>query len=307
MSTIETDTQRNLEDRARFDELEDREPQVIEREIDATRADMRATLEALERRLSFDRLVEITVGRLRERGSEVAGHLTDAASRNAVPLLLLSIGAGWLMMRGKRDQHSYTTSGTYGERKSNIHDRASAAADKAYSAMNSSREKLMHAADSSREALRGATESTLEHTRERIEHTREALGHTAESLRENASRAASMARERAEYARERADRLMHEQPLMLGALGIAAGAIIGALIPMTQQEDRYLGEARNKAVKNLAEKSREAVKNVTEKSRALHETARDNAATQSAPELNSGGDAQSSGGQQRGQPAQGPH
>ncbi|HET7924029.1 MAG TPA: DUF3618 domain-containing protein, partial [Rhodanobacteraceae bacterium] len=78
MSTTETDSGRNLdaeERRAELRDLTDREPHAIEREIDATRADMRATLEALERRFSFDRLLELTVGPVRERGGELAGNL----------------------------------------------------------------------------------------------------------------------------------------------------------------------------------------------------------------------------------------
>jgi len=285
MSTIETDTHRNLEGKG-FDELADREPQTIEREIDATRADMRATLEALERRFSFDRLVDLTVGRIRERGGEFAGNLTDAATQNPVPLLLVSIGLGWLMLTsrsGKRQPSSgsYSTSGTYRERVSNVRDRASDAADKAYGAVGSTRETLKHAADSSREALRSATQSS-----------RETLEHTAGSLREGANRAASIARERVEDARDRVDRLVHEQPLMLGALGLAAGALIGALLPTTEQEDRYLGEARNKAVKKVAEESR-----------ARYETARDHAATYSAPGRSAGDEESAS----RGTPAQRPH
>jgi ElaB/YqjD/DUF883 family membrane-anchored ribosome-binding protein len=306
MSTVETDTQRNFEDEARFDELADREPQVIEREIDATRADMRATLEALERRFSVDRLMELTLGRVRERGGEFAGNLTEAAAQNPLPLLLVSIGVGWLMLANRsssRQQYtgSESTSGTYGERMGSVGGRASGAVDKARGAVDkargavdSTRETLKHAADSSREALRHATQSS----RQTLEHTRETLGHTAESLRS----AASTARERAHYARDRVDRMLHEQPLMLGALGIAAGAIIGALVPMTQQEDRYLGEARNKAMKNVAEKSREAVKNVAEKSRALYETAREHEETSSSP--GQSGDEQ---GTQRGQTAQRRH
>jgi ElaB/YqjD/DUF883 family membrane-anchored ribosome-binding protein len=303
MSTVETDTQRNFEEGARFDELADREPQVIEREIDATRADMRATLEALERRFSVDRLMDLTLGRVRERGGEFAGNLTEAAAQNPVPLLLVSIGVGWLMLAnrsGNRQPYagSQSTSGTYGDgtgsgRASAAVDKARGAVDKARGAVDSTRETFKHAADSSREALRSATQSS----RQTLEHTRETIGHTADSLRS----AASTARERAQYARDRVDRMLHEQPLMLGALGIAAGAIIGALVPMTEQEDRYLGEARNKAAKNVAERSRDAVKNVAEKSRALYETARDNAQTNSSP-----GQSGEQDGSARGQ-AQRPH
>ncbi len=87
------------------------------------------------------------------------------------------------------------------------------------------------------------------------------------------------------------DRLLHEQPLMLGALGLAAGAIIGALLPTTEQEGHFLGEARDKTLKNVADKSR-----------ALYETARDRAATYSSPGRNSSDESAS-----RGQPAPRPH
>src|SRR5690348_16316730 len=111
MSTRETDsrietTNRSFEEVARQSsktrDVEEREPQVIEREIDATRADMRATLEALERRFSFDRLVDMTVGRVRARGGEFAGNLTDAATQNPMPLLLTAIGVGWMMLTSRR-------------------------------------------------------------------------------------------------------------------------------------------------------------------------------------------------------------
>jgi len=53
----------------------------------------------------------------------------------------------------------------------------------------------------------------------------------------------------------------------------AAGAIIGALLPTTEHEDRLLGEMRNKTAKDAAQKSR-----------ALYETARENAASYSVPD-----------------------
>src|SRR5262245_5525373 len=120
MSTSETDN-RSFEEVARqsreMRDLEDREPRIIEREIDATRADMRVTLEALERRFSFDRLVDMTVGRIRARGGEFAGNLTEAATQNPMPLLLTSIGLGWMMLasRGgaRASGSSYSSSANY--------------------------------------------------------------------------------------------------------------------------------------------------------------------------------------------------
>jgi hypothetical protein len=236
-------------------ELTDREPQAIEREIDATRADMRATLEALERRFSFDRLVDLTVGRVRERGGEFAGNLTDAATRNPLPLLLTSVGVGWMMLTSRsasRQGNGNWQPGSGGRRRMNdLRDRA-----------GNIRDRAAHAADQ----VSGAVDSTRETLKEAVQSSRETFEETAESLRSHATRAAEVTREQAEMARERFDRLLHDQPLVLGALGLAAGAIIGALLPKTEHEDRVLGPMRDKVVKDTAQKSR-----------ALYETARDNA------------------------------
>src|SRR6185295_18022844 len=173
MSTRETDsrseTNRSFEDVARHSgetrearELEDREPQVIEREIDATRADMRATLEALERRFSFDRLVDMTVGRIRARGGEFAGNLTDAATQNPMPLLLTSIGLGWMMLTSRRGSRG-SNAASYGnqwkdqsaergsairEGMDSVRERAGRAVDEVHGAMDSTRDTLKQAADS---------------------------------------------------------------------------------------------------------------------------------------------------------------
>lgn len=268
MSTSDRDIGRNIEqDRLSAErEVEEREPHVIEERIDATRADMRATLEALERRFSFDRLMELTVGRIRERGGEFAGNLTDVAARNPMPLVLTSIGLAWMMLTSRRgtqrdDAQYYSRAGErrsrVGERLAGARERAAHAADQLHGAVDSTRDTLKHAADSSRAALRDAAQSS-----------RETYEHTAESLRS----AAAATRERVDDARARMDRLLNEQPLMLGALGLAAGAIIGALLPTTEHEDRFLGEARDKAVRTVAKKSRERA-----------EAAREHAATYSAP------------------------
>ena len=301
MSTSETDSGRSFEEVARHSgemreahELEDREPQVIEREIDATRADMRATLEALERRFSFDRLVDMTVGRIRARGGEFAGNLTDAATQNPMPLLLTSIGLGWMMLMSRRgsrsnaqsysDRWSDDRSGTNGERVSErmgaVRERAGRAADQFQGAMDSTRETLKQAADSTRETWRQAADSS-----------RETIEQTAESVRSGATRAFEITREQAGMARERVDRLLHEQPLMLGALGLAAGAIIGALLPTSEHEDRLLGEVRDKAVKDVAQKSRAGLEN-----------ALDQVAPSATAERRNAGDEDS-----RGRPASRPH
>lgn len=262
MATTETDLNRDAD--RYLDMSDDREPRAIERDIDATRADMRATLEALERRFSMDRLIDMTVGRIRDRGGEFATNLTDAATQNPMPVLLTSIGLAWMMLgSGRRDTRSYDESYEGHENRESMLSRAGGrvrgaaetmrgAAESMRGAAGSTRDTLQHAADSSRDALRSASQTS----RETFEHTAESLRSGAASLRSGASRAAAATRERVDHARAGMDRMLEEQPLMLGVFGLAAGAIIGALLPTTEQENRLLGEVRDKAVKGVARESR---------------------------------------------------
>jgi hypothetical protein len=216
----------------------------LERDIDATRNDLRATLSALERRFSVDRLVDMTIGRIKDRGGEFAGNLGDAVARNPIPLLLTSVGVAWLMMsRRDGDGRSSWRSG---------------GAEEATTAGDGVGARVRDAYESSRETLSNATDS---------------LRSGAETLHWRASRAASATREQVEHAHERMDRLLHEQPLLLGALGLAAGAIIGALVPASATEQQLLSDVRDKAVKKVGESSRER-----------YEAARDSAAAYSRPE-----------------------
>ena len=115
----------------------------------------------------------------------------------------------------------------------------------------------------------GSTRDSLKHA---AESSRETLEQTAASLRNSANRAAAATREQVDHARAGMDRLLEEQPLMLGVFGLAAGAILGALLPTSEHEDRLFGEARDRAVKSVAEKTR-----------AGYETVRENVAAYVAP------------------------
>jgi hypothetical protein len=132
----------------------------------------------------------------------------------------------------------------------------------------------------------GTGESVGEQMHGAVESSREALAQAANSVRDTANRAAQgtrsqveSARQGIEHAQERMQRMLDEQPLMLGALGLAAGALIGALLPSTETEDRLAGDIRKKAVRKVAQSTR-----------AMYEAAAKNAA---APSERSGTEPQS--------------
>ena len=67
--------------------------------------------------------------------------------------------------------------------------------------------------------------------------------------------------------RQRFADVLENEPLVIGALGLAVGAAIGALLPRTQAEDRYLGETSD----HLREAAQDFGKEKLEQGKAVAE------------------------------------
>ena len=175
-----------------------KDPEELEREIDETRADVQATLGALEQRLSAEHLLDLTIGRVREHGGAFAGNLGSAARDNPVPLVLTSIGIAWLMMsgrngngaRGPRHPRSFARAGSLAET-------GQEASDSGRAPVRSERERL----DSSRDAAAHATRSLC--ARARAVRRRRARPTLARALRRRLPHARATARARRARSRGR--------------------------------------------------------------------------------------------------------
>jgi ElaB/YqjD/DUF883 family membrane-anchored ribosome-binding protein len=77
---------------------------------------------------------------------------------------------------------------------------------------------------------------------------------TLSSARGTMSDTMNSARDQWQRARGGLDSLVNDQPLALGAIGLAIGAILGAAAPRTRLEEQAMGEAS----RNLTEKAKEA-------------------------------------------------
>lgn len=68
----------------------------------------------------------------------------------------------------------------------------------------------------------------------------------------------------ADRARDGWQRMATEQPLLLGALGLAMGAALGAILPRTRTEDRLMGEASDAVASRASEAVQQGYEQVKE-------------------------------------------
>ncbi|HEY8555243.1 MAG TPA: DUF3618 domain-containing protein [Burkholderiales bacterium] len=258
---------------ARWHDDSRKDPEELEREIDETRADVEATLAALERKLTPQRLLDQTIGRVRSHGGELAGNLGHAMKQNPLPMVLASIGIAWLMMSNRRDGGGYAHADDGPGMRERLRSARERWSDKAHAVRerwSDARAGAEERASSAREAVRQRREGA----RDRLERAREGLSRSGEAVRESTSRAASMARRDFDRVRSGLDHLLEEQPLLLGLIGIAAGALVGAALPPSEREDRWLGDARDRTLERAKRAGGEGYRRARERAEGVARQAR---------------------------------
>jgi hypothetical protein len=241
----------------------------IEREVEQTRAGLTDTLDALRERASPGQLFEQALDYARSSGgNEFVRNLGTSVRDNPLPLLLIGAGIGWLMMSGGSRPGGTTASvaaapnrtiGSGGTRV-RVYGEAGEAGGgmtgHAPAAMGAARDSVAGAADQAIEKAGQAYHGIADAAGSATGSIREAAGAAADSLRGAAASVTesvagsgqevqARAGELGDQARQGVTWLMREQPLVLGAIGVALGAAVGALLPGTDAEDRLMGETRD--------------------------------------------------------------
>jgi ElaB/YqjD/DUF883 family membrane-anchored ribosome-binding protein len=201
-----------------------RRPVQIMAEINRTRADMDQTLSAIEQRLTPGQLVDQGLDYLKHSGArEYAANLGSSVKTNPLPVTLAAIGVAWMMATSNR-QPPANDAGSgpgMGER------------------MQSAKDSLQSTKDSLTSGVQSAKQT---------------LSSGMQSARERASQLGDSAGRQIDRARDNWDYVLRENPLVLGAVGLAIGALAAALAPRTRTEDEMMGQARD----NLMDQAKRA-------------------------------------------------
>lgn len=177
-----------------------RDPDQLQREVDAQRQHVTSLIGALENRLSPGELASTVLGAGKDGGKEFATNLSHAVRANPVPALLTAGGMLWL----------------YAQRDRPIQ-------------------------------------------RDPYEASAEGPG-VRDKLTGKWSETKGKASLKAHDARMGFDNMLEDNPIALGALGVAAGAMLGAILPATESEDRWMGEMRDRVAEDVKSGAREATR-----------------------------------------------
>lgn len=243
----------------------------LEREAELSRQQLLGTVEELRARLTPRQMVNQALDYVGQGdGADFARNFKNQIVANPLPATLMSAGLAWLMLAGKRS------------------------VPKAYSA-DFARRTMDDVADGGSDLAEGATgavrdiagkaSSAAANVKDAATSTIDAAGQAYEDITSRATKgataAADAARNLGENARFTSNAITNfcrDQPLVLAGLGVAIGAVLGALLPGTEAEDGLMGDAADE----VKDDARQTAAETYEKAAAVATSAIDAAASEAA-------------------------
>jgi hypothetical protein len=242
----------------------------VEREIARTRGELSLTLAALERKLAARYLIDEGLNMFKDTlGEDYGLHRgLEMVRTNPAPIALIGIGAIWLLAnntnavdRIARDERIQAArrrmtdlAGDIGNRAGEM---ATSAAQRIGIAGNGADRPLGHTGNPMIDQPGGgmSSEGWVHQVSDRaqgmIQSARDSSGAMLDRASDSAGRIADQVADTFE-----------RHPLLIGAIGLMAGALIAALLPPTRAEDEWFGPTRDQLWNRAEEAGQETVSRV---------------------------------------------
>jgi Protein of unknown function (DUF3618) len=290
----------------------------VQSEVRQSRAEVEDTLDAIQDRLSPSQMFDQAVAYLRGGGAnEFLRNFGATVRDNPVPVALLGTGLAWLMLSRPRPHRPYYededlypegAAAEYDD-EAGLGERDTMAGAEGTTADKGFADSATATAEAARTKVQGLAEGAQELGRDWATGARESAQEWSAGARAAAERAGARARRVGAGARDRlsdtGDYLrdsargaqaragaygrrmqrgffdtLHEQPLVLGAVGLAVGAAIGAALPATETEDDWMGDTRDRLKDRAAQTGREQLAKAGAAAGAAYGAAREEAGRQ---------------------------
>ncbi len=240
---------------------------------------------------------EATIGRVETLATQAGDVMNDTRDtlvetirQNPIPAALAGIGIAWLLMNRsstKRHRDSgwdngnngrtrdfggqlmqgttdtlHRVEGALGNAGAAISGTVRNATHGASEAIGGAVGAASHMADQTTAAARNFAHDATDAAGRFVHSAADTAGQMAHRAQDFAGNAAHTAYEGAARMERRVESVMHTNPLALGAVAVAVGAVVGYSLPRTQREDQLLGEVRDRLIHGATDMARDATQSL---------------------------------------------
>ncbi|MBW3563352.1 MAG: DUF3618 domain-containing protein [Acidobacteria bacterium] len=246
----------------------ERSVEDIERDIHRTQNEMSRTIDSIQYRLSPDYLKTRARMRMKDTSRGIMDRIKENPGASAITglglFMLLRGGSSSENGRDENEDFAYvmmcdTCGVPVYEHQGRNHGFTERMQERGSDFKATAREKGSDLKHKAADAAHSVEEKASD-VKDRVQESAERMGERAHSAK-------TRVQQTARRAGRRTQRKFEEDPLLMGAIGIAAGALLGALIPETDRERELMGETRDDLMrrsKKFAREKGEQVKQVAE-------------------------------------------
>ncbi|HZW21274.1 DUF3618 domain-containing protein [Noviherbaspirillum sp.] len=278
---------------------DNRSPEEIESDLERTRADFTSTIDAIQHKLSPSEMMDNAVDyALSTTPGAFSMNLVNSVRDNPIPVALIGIGIAWLMAAGRQtpayepgrryarsvrrpryaadyegyegyDENEYLAARDYGagEPEEGMMQRMSSKAGEAGSSIKDTASNVGQRISDTASSVTGRVQQAGQSARQRLQET-------AGSAQARMSEMRRRSQMQAGYAKDRFNEMYDEQPLAMGAVGLAIGAVLGAVLPSTRRENEMMGSMRDDLMHRAKETAREQADTLKQSAQRVAETAK---------------------------------
>lgn len=274
------------------DNADNRSPEEIANDVERTRAEMSSTIDAIQHKLTPGQMMDQALQYTRHSlPADFGANLGNTVRDNPMPVALIGVGVAWLMMQGRQsdgqararrrasyDRDLYDSEagldyeGVYG---TDASDRSSGEGK-----MQQAKAKLSDAGNRVSETghrLMDKASEMSNRARNAVSGARERVSSSAGSGRARMNEFSQRSQQQYQRARDGFGHVIEDQPLVLGAIGLAVGAVLGAMMPATRREDEMMGSTRDDLLEKAKETGREQAQTLKESAQHVADTAKQEA------------------------------
>lgn len=293
---------------------DNRRPEEIEHDLDVTRAEVSSTIDAIQSKLTPGQMMDQAFAYARTSlPADFGANLGNTIRDNPVPVALVGVGLAWLMMSGKNSDgqararrqeahkvrvvtggnaaYDFDYDDSYGSRYSSgtqaegsqdgaMRRAASAVSEKAGDLKERASETGRNVMDKASELghkISDSASSLTDRARNMTHEARDRMQGTTGETRARVNELGHRSQEQYYRAKDSFSRMLDEQPLVLGVLGVAVGTLLGAALPSTRREDEMMGRKRDDLVEKAKHTASEQAERLKESAKHVAEVAKDEA------------------------------